>query len=155
MKRFKRMVGLVLTVCCICAFSIAPAFAASSGTYTKKFSVLNYRIPGFSYIIGCYDNFTVKYNSSTGKITSVDAKQTIKSFLGITTFKKGGIKLISSSKDGKTRIYESKWTRSTPGITIAKLKIKLKLGSGTYRYTVTAKGIKQTKVTSCSVICEN
>lgn len=105
MKRFRRMVGLILTVCCVCAFSIAPVFAASNKTVTRSHDV-SYVDNGFKALNGyARDSFKITYDGK--RVVSCSASQNKKD-LNTGIYTKGGIKCKKKTTGKWT--YESVWS---------------------------------------------
>lgn len=104
MTRFKRLMAIILTVCCIFVFSGLPTFAASK-TVTRTYDVTTVD-NGFKALY-CYarDNFKIAYDGK--KVVSCTASQTKKD-LDTGMFGKGGIKCIKKTNSKWT--YQSIWS---------------------------------------------
>ena len=105
MKRVKRITALLLTICCVCVFSIAPVFAASSKTVTRSYDV-TYVDNGLKFL-DCYarDSFKITYDGK--KVISCKPTQTKKD-LTSGMFAAGGIKC--TKKTSAKWTYQSVWS---------------------------------------------
>ena len=104
MKKLRRMMAILLTVCCVCVFAAAPTFAASNQTKTQNYDVL--RSDNVIKALNCYgrDSFRITYNGN--KVIACTATQT-KSDLGSGLYEKGGIKCTKKTSGKWT--YQSVW----------------------------------------------